>query len=199
MHLAWRRIELGMKRDAILIIHLALLLIALLNFTAKTVLEIGLANQLDTIVKTLIALSGLILFAMYWKPFKTINYYFLIYPISFSLLILGLIFRGLIGGMIVLAILSLFDLNEVEYRKDEITIYSNAQGLMSRCCSYRITERKFIILQKKLGDFENDRPINFQTSKVEKITGGIQLTFPHEYFDENTNSYKIRDKTISLK
>lgn len=169
-----------------------------MNSITKIFLGIGFVNWLDIILKTALSISGIWSFIKYLKPFRIINYYFLIYPVSLSLVIIAFIFRGIVGAIIISIVLIPFNLNQTRYHKDKIRIYDNAKGLMSVCCSYKTTEAKLLIFEKDLGVFENDGMIDFEKASVKRLTNGIQVVFPQEYFDENANSYKMREKKILL-
>ncbi|MEM1135817.1 MAG: hypothetical protein AAGI07_08245, partial [Bacteroidota bacterium] len=188
-----------MMKNSILKIHLTLVVLMLFSFAAKMIFGIGIESRLDTIVKILIVLSGLGLFLMNLKPFKKINLYFSIYPLYVSILIVAFIFQGILGGIIVSIMLSPMHLNKMEHREDKIIIYDNAKGFMSMCCSYKVTENKFFIFEKDLGEFKNDGVIDFKNSKMNRQTNSIELTFSYRYYDEDLKKYSIRDKTIKIK
>lgn len=188
-----------MKKSLILKSHFLFLAIILIDWIIKMFWEIGFVNWLETILKIVILVSGIWSFINYLKPFRKINYYFLIYPISLLLVIVALIFRGIVGAIIISIVLLVpFNLNQIQYDRDKIRIYDNSEGLMSMCCSYKVTEAKFLIFEKELGRFDNDRMIDFEKARIKRSANGIQIVFSQEYFDEIDNSYEMKEKNIQL-
>ena len=178
-----------MLKKTALKIHFTLLTIIVLNYVLNTVFRISLTNPIEVVIKIIIVLSGLTLFAMNLKPFKTINLYFSVYAISLILLIYFLVFRGIFGAIVASIVLYPIYPDVVEFRKDDIIIYNKYQGFMSRCCSYKITESRFFIFEKDYGTFNSDEgQIDFKLSKLTKVNNGIELKYISNYHQE--------DKTI---
>jgi len=124
--------------------------------------------------------------------------YFSIYPISIVIGTIALIFRGIFGAIILSIILYPFDLNQAQYNRDNIRIYNEAKGFLSACCNYKLVETKFLVFEKILGRIKNEGPIDFEESKLNRLSHGIELVFQKEEFDEKTKSFELIEKKIRI-
>ncbi|MBO3697719.1 hypothetical protein [Roseivirga sp. E12] len=171
-------------------IHLVTLTIGILNILVKKLSVYSLQGSIEFGIETLTAISGLALFFFYLKPFKRINIYFSIYATAALLLIIGLIFRGIFGALIISLILFPIVPNEKEFENDEIIISTPFQGFIAPCCSYQIKERQFLIFEKDYGEFESEGPIDFETVKINSSDHAIEMTYSTD-FDKETVKKKI--------
>ena len=139
-----------MKPRIILKIHLVFLAITTLNLIGKIFFDFSLLPWIDNSFKLILVITGIWIFFKNLNPFNSFNLYFIIYPLIIGFGIIALIFRGIIGLIILSSISFLFNFNETEYIRDDIRLYSDAKGFMSRCCSYKVTESKLLICEKIL-------------------------------------------------
>ena len=173
-------------------IHFVALGIAVVNSYFKTFSNYSLYGNIEFGIELFTVISGLVLFFFYRKPFRRIAYYFSIYAFVASLVIVGLIFRGLLFGVILSIILFPIIPDEKEYQQNGITIATPFQGLMAPCCSYVVKERKGKLFEKNLGvlNSEGEGQINFETIQIQKSNQEIVLIYSTD-FDEGILKKKI--------
>jgi len=173
-------------------IHFVALTIAILNSLFKNFMAFSPASEIEFGIKILIVISGLILFFFYLKPFKKINTYFSIYAIAGIFLIIGLIFRGIFGALIISIILFPIIPNVKEFENNGVIISTPFQGFMAPCCSYQIKERQLLIFERDYGIFEleGEGPIDFETMNINQSESEILLTYSTD-FDKGIVKSKI--------
>ncbi len=171
-------------------IHFIVLTIVLLNALFKNFTNYALEGNTEFVFEILTAISGLILFFFYIKPFGKINFYFSIYAAATFLLIIALIFRGLIGALVISLVLYPIIPDEKEYEQNGIIVSTPFQGVIASCCSYQIKERKLMIFEKDHGIIETNGTINFETLKIISDQTKIELIYTLES-DSKTYTKKI--------
>jgi hypothetical protein len=172
--------------------HFIALTIVILNSLFKNFIAFSLAGEIEFGIKILIVISGLLLFFFYLRPFKKINTYFSIYAIAGIFLIIGLIFRGIFGALIISIILFPIIPNDKEFENNGIIISTPFQGFMAPCCSYQLKERQLLIFERDYGIFELEGggPINFETMNIDQSETEILLTYSTD-FDKGIVKNKI--------
>lgn len=188
-----------MKSNQILKIHIFFLGIVILSWITNFFLEIELVNWLNNSILVIILITGNRLFSKYFKSFKKINFYFLIYPIIIVVGLIGLLFRGIFGALIFSIILYPFNFNQADYQTNDIRIYNEFKGFLSACCNYKVVERRFLIMEKQLGEIQNQGEINFKESKIFRTPKWAELTYQIEEYDENFKSFNLIEKRIKMK
>ena len=178
--------------------HWTVLTLVLINTFSKFCWGLSLIPTLKNTLMGLVVLTGMVTLIFNPRSSGLIKTYLLVYPISLCLLLIAFIFRGVFGAIIAVILLYPVDLNEIVYENGDITIYTDSRGFMSRCCQYRVAERKFHFLEQQLGRFENEREIDFEGAIFNPIKNGVELTFQHEDYDIHTNTYQVHDRTILL-
>lgn len=164
-------------------IHFVALTIAILNSLFKNFTTYSLEGNVEFGIEILTVISGLILFFFYLKPFKKINLYFSIYPTISSLLILGLIFRGIFWAFVLSVVLFPLIPNDKAFEENGITISTPFQGFMAPCCSYQIKERQLLIFEKDYGkwNLEGEGPVDFETVKINSNDNEIEITYSTDF------------------
>jgi predicted membrane protein len=189
------------QRTILTRIHFTALSLAVLNSISKIFTSISLADEIAFAINLVVVVSGLILFFFYLKPYKTISFYFSFYAFAATLVIIGFVFRGIFGALILSIILSPIIPNEKEYVHQGVTISTPFQGFISPCCSYQVKERKFLIFEKDYGIFElnGEGPINFESVHINLSNTEIEITYS-TIFDQEIEKKKIisKDKTYLL-
>ncbi|MGM0579988.1 MAG: hypothetical protein ACQETL_04875 [Bacteroidota bacterium] len=126
------------------------------------------------------------------KPFRRISIYFSIYAILSFFLLVGLVFRGILGAIIISIILFPIIPKDRKYENNDFIISTPFQGFLAPCCTYQLDEKIFFIFENNYGTFDTEGPINFETINIELKEQGIELTFNTD-FDENLNDqHKIK-------
>ena len=178
--------------------HWVVLAVVLINASSKLFWGLGFIPPLDNILKGLVVLTSILALIIRPRPSGLIKTYLLIYPISLGLLLFAFLIRGIVGAIIAGMLLFPFDLNHIVHVEGSVTIYTDSKGLMSRCCTYKATESKYSLLEQQLGSFENDGMINFEEATFYPGKQGLQLSFPHKYFDVESNTFKVSNRTVIL-
>lgn len=146
----------------------------------------SLASEIELGIKILVIISGLLLFFLYRKSLKKFKLYFSVYPLAVLFIVIGLIFRGIIAGLILSIILFPIIPNEKEFEAEGVIITTPFQGFMAACCSYQIKERQLLIFEKDYGIFqlEGEGPIVFETMSIEKSETEISLRYSTSFEKE---------------
>ena len=172
-------------------IHFTTLSVAILNALIKLLTAYSLEGNIEFGVKVLTVISGLILFFFYLKPFKKINFYFLIYATIAGLLVIGLILRGIFWALILSVVLFPLTPDDKEFEENGIIISRPFQGFMAPCCSYQIKERQLLIFEKDYGIWEGVGPIDFESVKIKSNDSEIEITYSTDF-----NKGAIKKKKI---
>lgn len=130
----------------------------------------------------------------YLRPFKSINFYFIIYPTAAIFLAIGLIFRGMLGAIIISLILFpiIPDDRIFESENTGIIISTSKSGFMAPCCAYQVKERKLLIFEKDYGAFESEGAIIFDSTSVTVTESEIILTYSTEYSEKVVNEKRLQ-------
>lgn len=172
-------------------IHFSALIIALLNFVFNELSAYSLDGITELVIEISAVISGFLLFFFNLRPFKKINFYYIIYPLSAFLLIVGLIFQGLFWVIVLSIILYPIIPDQKKFEQDGIIISIPYRGFMAPCCSYQLKERKLLLFEKEYAIFESDGPIDFETLKMENTVNYVELTYKTD-FGEETIKKKLR-------
>jgi len=189
-----------MKSIQIFKIHLFLLGLVIINSITKAFFEIGLVLWIDNFFKILVVITGVWVF---WsskksKRFKIANFYFLLYPITIAIGLIGVLFRGVFGAIILSIVLSPFNLNQTRYNEEGIRIYDNPQGFLGSCCNYIVTENKLYFFEKEIKSFDNQEVIDFENIEINELSKSVELIFLQKNFDRKSNSFKTKEKKIRI-
>jgi len=179
--------------------HFYLLGIALLNFVLKSGIELSLNYKLSFLITLLIYISGIILFLWNFRPFKKIAIYFSVYFITPIFAILFWIFGGIFFGLIVSIVLYPIQPNKLKIEDKNILIYEKAQGFLGPCCPYIITEKQYIVLEKKIKEINLYDQITLDNSSIRNQNGRTELKVSfdeYEFYEPNTTK---KDTIILIK
>ena len=171
-------------------LHIIFLSLTLINWTIELSTSYGLNNVLEAILEALLILSGLTLFFFKLNPLKSLNIYFFIYPLWTLLISTGLLIKGTFGQIVIALLLNPIWPDNLEARQGEIRIYDNAKGFMAMCCPYVVTEERYILLEKEIGEFELMETFNPKNVKIENFEDRLILTF----FNKSEENGKIEIK-----
>lgn len=134
-------------------IHIYLLAVIFLNVIFKLFTDFSLNYSVAFAIKIILYLTGIILFFLNLKPFKKISLYFSIFVLTALMPALFWIFHGIFLGLVSSILLFPISPKTVQYEKENFKIYPKFQGFMGACCAYEITEQKFFIFERYLGEF----------------------------------------------
>jgi hypothetical protein len=186
-------------RDIITKIHFYLLGFALLNFILKNTIEISLNYRFAYLITILIYGSGIILFFWNFKPFKKIGFYFGFYAITPILTILFWLFGGIFFGIIASIVLYPIQPNHIQIEKNDFVIYQENQEFLGMCCPYEITEKQFLILEKKIKEIDLNTEIEFNDNSIYTINGKTELKIKFEGYQFLERNLPERDTIILIK
>ncbi|MGD1841150.1 MAG: hypothetical protein ACFB0B_09680 [Thermonemataceae bacterium] len=173
--------------------HFILLTLTVTNLLFKYLTPYSLMSSLASLLGVLVILSGLLLFFLYWKPFKSVNLYFSIYLLGMFLLVAGFIVRGIFAGLVLSILLFPITPDAVEYEQEGILISTPFQGLMAACCTYQVKERKLLLFEKKQAVFGASGLINFETMKITLTEKEITLTYALDSNNELKEKRIVRE------
>ena len=186
-------------RDIITRIHFCLLGFVLLNFTLKNTIEISLNYRFAYLITILIYSSGIILFFWNFKPFKKKAIYFSIYIVTPILTLSFWIFGGIFFGLLASIVLYPVQPNKLAIEKGNISIYENTQGFLGRCCPYMITEKQYLIFEKKIKEINLYDRIDSDNSSIIMKYGKSELKVridSYEFLEPRTTK---KDTIILIK
>ena len=186
-------------RDIITKIHFFLLGFSLLNFTLKSTIETSLNYRFAYLITILIYVSGIILFFWNFKPFKKIGFYFGFYAITPILTLLFWLFGGIFLEIIASIVLYPIQPNNIEIEKDNFMIYQKTEGFLGMCCEYEITEKEFLILEKRIKEIDLYNEIEFNEKSLYTKNGKTELKIKYEKYQFAEHSLPKRDTIILIK
>ena len=178
--------------------HFYLLVFILLNLAFKTFVEISLNYRIAFLIKIIIYLTGAIRFFLNLKPFKKVALYFSIFVWTPLIAALFWIFHGIFLGL--LSSIFLFPVfpNDIQYEKDNLKVYTKFQGFLGACCTYEITEQKFFLFEKHLGEIKHE-DIDFKNFDMKVENDYIKMKFEENSYDYERNQEIKYDTIIRLK
>jgi hypothetical protein len=186
-------------RDLITKIHFYLLGFALLNFILKSTIEISLNYRLAYLITILIYASGIFLFFWSFRPFKKIGFYFGLYVITPILTLLFWLFGGIFFGITASIVLYPIQPNQIEIEKNNFVIYQKTQGFLGMCCPYEITEKQFLILERRVKEINLNNEIEFNDNSIYTTNGKTELKIKFEEYQFLERSLPERDTIILIK
>ncbi|MFY8187263.1 MAG: hypothetical protein ACOVLC_04820 [Flavobacterium sp.] len=186
-------------KDIITKIHFYLLGITLLNFTLKSTIDISLNYRFSYLITILVYFSGIILFFWNFKPFKKRVIYYCIYFITPILTLLFWIFGGIFFGIVASIVLYPIKPNDIEIEKNNFVIYHKNQGFLGKCCPYEITEKQFLVLERKIKEIDLNNEIDFNENSIYKINGKTELKIKLESYQFFESNLPVRDTIILIK
>lgn len=162
-------------KKILLSIHIIALVAAVLNSLIKGLTVYSLEGNVEFGLEIAAAISGLILFFFYVKPFRKITLYFSIYATAAFFLLAGFIFRGLVFSILLFPLIP----DDKKWEENGIIISIPFRGFMAVCCSYRVTERRLLIFEKDYGllELEGEGWVDFETLRIESTETDIDITF----------------------
>jgi len=186
-------------RHIITIIHFYLLGFALLNFTLKSIIEISLNYSLAYFITLLVYASGIILFFWNFKPFKKIGVYYSFYFLTPILTLIFWLFGGIFFTLLLSTILYPIYPNEVKAVSKKIVIYTKYKGFMGKCCPYELTEKKYLLLEKKIMEINLNEIIDFKNVSIKSTNKKSVLRIKYNKFDYETERNIKTDTIIEIK
>ena len=186
-------------RDIITKIHFYLLGFTILNFTLKSTIEISLNYRLAYFITLLVYASGIILFFWNFKPFKKVGFYFSFYVITPILILIFWLFGGIFFVIKASIVLYPIQPNDIEIEKNNFVIYQENQGFLGMCCPYEITEKQFLILEKKIKEIDLNNEIEFNDNSIYTINGKTELRIKFEGYQFLERNLPERDTIILIK
>jgi len=178
--------------------HFYLLVFIILNLAFKTFVEISLHYRIAFLIKIIIYLTGAILFFLNLKPFKKVAFYFSFFVWTPLIIALFFIFHGILLGLLSSIFLSPIFPNEIQYEKDNLKVYSKYQGFLGACCTYEITEQKFFLFEKHLGEIKHES-IDFKNFDLKVENDSIKMKFEESNYDFEKRQEFRTDSIIKLK
>lgn len=141
-------------------VHFYILGFVILNFICKTSLGTSLNYNIVFIIKITLYISGIVLFFWNFKPFKKVTFYFSFFALTPFIILLFSIFNGIFLGILSSIFLIPIYPNETKFENQNLKVYSKFQGFLAGCCTYEITEPKFILFEKQIGEIQIEENIN---------------------------------------
>ena len=134
-----------------------------------------------------------------FRPFKKIAIYFSVYFITPIFAILFWLFGGIFFGLIASIVLYPIQPNKLKIEDKNILIYEKAQGFLGSCCPYIITEKQYIVLEKKIKEINLYDQITLDNSSIRNENGRTELKVSfdeYEFYEPNTTK---KDTIILIK
>jgi hypothetical protein len=186
-------------RHIITKVHFYLIGFTLLNFTLKSTIEISLNYKLTYFVTLVVYTSGIILLLLNFKPFNKIGFYFSFYAITPILTLLFWLFGGIFLEIVTLIVLYPIQPNNFEIEKDNFIIYQKTEGLLGMCCAYEVTEKQFLIFEKRIKEIDLNTEIEFNKKSLFTENGKTELKIKYEKYQFAEHNLPKRDTIILIK
>lgn len=134
-------------------IHFTTLLMLLLFFIVGSIVGFELKPILKNFLKSVLIVSGFILFFLNLFPFRKQTLYFSYFIISPFFAFLAWCMDGIFGAIVVSLFFFWVIPNSKHFENDKYVVYSKSQGFMNVCCTYQVYE-KGLIFDEKTAEFE---------------------------------------------
>lgn len=184
------------QQKTLLKIHLALVIILIINFLCQTNFDISINRKILFGLKLIFYITGVLLFFKTIKPFKKISIYFSLYLVSPILIFIGWLFDGIFGAILGSIFLFFFAPNESLQKVETITIYRKFGGLLGGCCDYEFTKNEFLIFERKVAELNFER-VNFDKTPMMLKNDTLYLNFVLKEYDKNENVF-AKDSIVKL-
>ena len=168
-------------------LHFSLLLMIISNSVISYYTGYGINNTIIFISKILFYTSGIVLFFYYFKPFKKKAVYFGFYIFFPIISFICWIFDSILG-VLLLGFLFFMLPESVIYNDNDIIIYKSYKGLTHSCCTYEVTEAKFLMFKKSYEQVIIEDEIEFKNVEINNNVLIIE--------DQYNNFHKIPLKNI---
>ncbi len=177
--------------------HFYILIFIILNFASKLFLDFSLNYSIAFFFKIIIYLTGTILFFLNLKPFRKVALYFSFFALTPLIPALLWLFHGIFLG--ILSSIFLFPIfpNDIQYEKDNLKVYTQFQGFLGACCTYEITQQKFFLFEKHLGEIKYEN-IDFKNFDVKVENDSIKMKLKEPDYDYERNQEINYDTIIKL-
>lgn len=183
-------------KKILLRIHITTLITLLINFLVNIIFEISLIANLRLVLKILFYVSACILFFYYVKPFKKIALYFSIYIFSPLLIFISWIIDGVFGAILGSVFLFFFIPNDTRFENDQIQINTKFQGFLGACCKYEVIEKKYILFERKMGEFQFDENLYLRKNSIKIQDNILQMHLIIKDYDDEKDRYIAKDTIV---
>jgi len=183
-------------KKILLRIHITTLIILLINFLVNIIFEISLIANLRLVLKILFYVSACILFFYYVKPFKKIALYFSIYIFSPLLIFISWIIDGVFGAILGSVFLFFFVPNDTRFENDQIQINTKFQGFLGACCKYEVIEKKYILFERKMGEFQFDENLYLRKNSIKIQDNILQMHLTIKDYDDEKDRHIAKDTIV---
>lgn len=185
-----------MLKKLLFLIHIIGLLLLLHHFLMEWLFDIGFHQSLLFGIKWSVVLSGCLIVFIFFKSLKWKRFYFAMYPLGIALFLFGFIFRGMLGGILMSATLYPVIADKVSFQSGNITIYTKYTGFFSRCCTYRITETSYGILEKEYGEFQTEGQNRLLVKSVVNSSEILKVTFEDYVYDDTSQELQLQVREL---
>lgn len=158
-------------------LHFLALSIIIINTILKLSLGIGLLPSIVFAIKLLILLTGVLLCFYYIRPTKKRVVYFGFYPIVLFFLLIGFIFKGIFGAVLMSMILYPILPYEKVFETKNVAVSIPFQGFVGRCCEYQVAEKIGYVFQEEYKRIDAGGRIDVNTFEVKSTGDELVLSF----------------------
>lgn len=170
---------------SILKVHLAVVCILFLDFILHVVSGYSLDYYIKTILKVLLALSGVLLIFLYKKKHFLFYCYSLVYVLISMLIILNYLFFKRLDFFNIV--------NERNYNKNELVLYRQFPYYKLECCYFLVYKKEYFLLEKKLGYINIDEKISNDTHELKLEGNKIAVKSAGTYYNESKDLIQNAD------
>jgi hypothetical protein len=142
--------------------------------------------------------SGVLIAFWCIKSLKWKRFYFGLYPLGLTLFLLGFVVRGIFGGLLMSVTTYPIIKDEVAYQKDEAVIYTKYKGLFSSCCTYKVSEKKFMLFEKNYGQFEAEGQSELTIKTIQNSQNQLKVTYEDYAYDKANDDLILKDITLTF-
>jgi hypothetical protein len=146
--------------------HFLLLGLVLLNFAVCLLSDWSLNYDLVFLLKLLVYLSGIVLFAFSVKPFKKIAVYYFYYVLTTLSVGLFTLTQNFIFGLLTFVLIIPIYRNDTKYQSETINLRNVNGGFLSACCLYEVTEPQLLLFEKNIGKVHIWQEVDFKKSTL---------------------------------
>ncbi|MFD0990663.1 hypothetical protein ACFQ1R_11185 [Mariniflexile jejuense] len=146
-----------------------------------------------------IVLTGFFIAIRFFKTLKWKRFYFSIYPFGCTLFIIGYILKGMFGAIIMCVTMFPIVTDDLVYKNADVRIFTKYTGLFSRCCTYSVSEKKYVFFEKYYGEFTAEVQSSLTIKNLDNTSKILKITFEDYVYNKTLKDMVLKDSTLVFK
>jgi hypothetical protein len=155
-----------LKLPQIIRIHFILLVILIFNYVLVQVTGFGLNIYLIDLLKSILYLTGIVLFFMNLRPFKIMATYYSLYVLTPTVWVIFYFTQSVLFGVLSYVLLTPVMPILPDYNDGNIKVYSDSKGFLVPCCRYHVSQDKLYVFEQIKGRVHIPDGVDFEKARI---------------------------------